>query len=793
MEQCISPTDTRFNSNLIKKAFKAREYYAKPASYYAKFSQSGCATIKTVGDFVESAAKPLTPLQRQILSEREKGKRDGLKRQLPSWQVQSAPGKRGANAALECEQNGIFILDIDCHDGETLDKNAVVESAKRQNCTLAALESASGRGLAILVAVSKELAAPWEFDEHIERKSDSVSAAQIIVFEGMSALLGVQIDQAAKNAERIRFQCPRLLWKRGDDDEITPYTTPDALDMIKSQLGILPAQEISTETKENNEAEAEKATAAIVKSVAEIIPGEPPKVREAAARLIAEAPKGGRRKQKLTEHLIFSCFEVGHSDEETAAATRKVLEIVGSSRLAGNEIERLVSDLRPKFTKKTEEAILHPDAPAKLSASERDRLTAERFFEGWRFDTFSGDVLRPDGSTVGIDDAAAECSRQQSPALPLRISEESLRALVIHNPERQFDGLKARVLALAADCTAADKGACARYSERLGLDSYEARRLQLWLYEIAGRALLPGEKTDCMLLISTHDEGRGKTMFFDAISKAFCGMKAAQPADISTKDTKILLSKSCIIALDEFDKIYKRVETSAIKSLLTESASCERAPYDRAPKTRLNRAVFAGTTNVENPLPPNENEGRRFWLIQPKTPMFFESTAEAEAMAREAARAVLDGIESAGGFDAIDENTQAGKIWIQTPQEAAETAKRNGLYRAADGPVLAILDTIQRLEKCPDCEGYAFPARRLATAIATGDLATIGGPCVQFTPVCRDAAAIARAIAARLSTQDRKKGRNRELGFTVAQLNAAFLSGEGLDNDEIKDLIDCPF
>lgn len=215
----------------------ARDYFNLPANRY-KSDRDKLPIRTTVGAFIESAKAALTPQQRQIIEEPSKERRRDLKHRLPFWQLQSAPTKRGAEAALEASQNGIFVLDIDAPTGGKIDLDAATKAAQANQSALAVLRTASGRGAAVLLAVKRELAEPWEVDADIPRTGEALNAAQEIVYREAESVFGLPVDMSANNAERGRYQCCALLWKRDDGDPVRPWDSFAALERIKERLGI---------------------------------------------------------------------------------------------------------------------------------------------------------------------------------------------------------------------------------------------------------------------------------------------------------------------------------------------------------------------------------------------------------------------------------------------------------------------------------------------------------------------------------------------------------------------------
>ena len=151
---------------------------------------------------------------------------------------------------------------------------------------------------------------------------------------------------------------------------------------------------------------------------------------------------------------------------------------------------------------------------------------------------------------------------------------------------------RAQELASEGECGAIDA-----YCARCGFDAYESKRLRLWLYQLAARAFIPGEKTDNILIFASRLQGIGKTWFCDMISRALCGTGAFEYRKEAGKDARIMMSRASVARLDEVDVWTRKTDLATLKSLMTETQSIERAPYAHASEQRLYRAVLVGTTN----------------------------------------------------------------------------------------------------------------------------------------------------------------------------------------------------
>ena len=365
------------------------------------------------------------------------------------------------------------------------------------------------------------------------------------------------------------------------------------------------------------------------------------------------------------------------------------------------------------------------------------------YLSGYKFDTFAGRIHTPEGKEMDVDHLASvlwntfdEVSRAGA--------YEAIDMLVRQNPSRWVDSLEMRARALADCYTVADRGAIARYCERCGFDDYETARIRMWLCAAIGRAVWRGEKVDNMLVLAGEAEGTRKTDFFDAISEVLCGEGAAEVDLSAGKDTDLLLAARPVVVVDEIDKILGKVNAAQLKTRITQTTSCVRAPYDREAKTRRTAAVFGATTNVSAPIPAGEGEARRYWVIRVTREMGLEE-GEAGAMLREAARDTLDALQSATG-----KRSARGKIWVETAEEAAETCRRNQSCKAEDAATIAIATGLRAIaEYAPTQWDEVRTATAISAAIETGDGKAIGLDGLRWTPTRASAAAIRAIMKAR--------------------------------------------
>ena len=418
-------------------------------------------------------------------------------------------------------------------------------------------------------------------------------------------------------------------------------------------------------------------------------------------------------------------------------AARRAAEIVGM-RLPERKTARRGS------SSETRAASSEENAPAETGRRRKGWKEKMRdYLSGYKFDTFAGRIHTPEGKEMDVDHLASvlwntfdEVSRAGA--------YEAIDMLVRQNPARWVDSLEMKARALADCYTVADRGAIARYCERCGFDEYETARIRMWLCAAIGRAVWRGEKVDNMLVLAGEAEGTRKTDFFDAISEVLCGEGAAEVDLSAGKDTDLLLAARPVVVVDEIDKILGKVNAAQLKTRITQTTSCVRAPYDREAKTRRTAAVFGATTNVSAPIPAGEGEARRYWVIRVTREMGLEE-GEAGAMLREAARDTLDALQSATG-----KRSARGKIWVETAEEAAETCRRNQGCKAEDAATIAIATGLAAIaEYAPTQWDEVRTATAISAAIETGDGKAIGLDGLRWTPTRASATAIRAVMKAR--------------------------------------------
>lgn len=405
-----------------------------------------------------------------------------------------------------------------------------------------------------------------------------------------------------------------------------------------------------------------------------------------------------------------------------------------------------------------------------LSPAEKARMMTD----GWMFDDFWDEFISPEGERFNFDEAIGLFSRRDIKIRPSTAAAE-LQSMVKSNRSRHCNGLERIVRQRANEYSEADNGNIDRYCARCGFDAYETRRMHLWLYQICGRAVLQGEKTDSMLVLAGKKQDTAKTSFFDGISRALIGEGVSYYSFFGGKDADMLLSTRPVLLIDELDQIFKKIDVATLKSKITQATTHLRAPYERSAKTRLCCAVFGATTNEENPIPTGEDEARRYWVINPKRNMNFLRDDEAVGLIREAAFLTLKALEE--NKSDYQHCTIKGKIWVPSQEEKDETVKRNAHKKAEDAHSIAIEAGIISLEAKATQEERKtlYSAKRWATAFETGDGSIVGiSDCTWKAPKA-SASGIARLITARCKRQTTRVKGLGVAGYSLEAIKEVFI------------------
>lgn len=453
------------------------------------------------------------------------------------------------------------------------------------------------------------------------------------------------------------------------------------------------------------------------------------------------------------------------------------------------EIRRASDDMAARLQAERPQPAAQEKPEKKKKPKPRDVCNA--FFEAWKYDDFYDECIAPDGKRYTEDQA--ESLAYKATEADVTSIRNAIKNAVKYAMGNQINGLYEHTMHMAESCTDADNGAIDRFCARMQFDPYEARRVRLWLYQVVARAVLPGEKTDGMLVVVSHDGGKEKTKLFNSVSRAMTqGRKAAQPFTFKgNKDEMISLATNCVVIIDEIDKLFKKKDVSELKATITLEGADIRDAYARSARPRKFCAVFGATSNDLNPIPAGEGDARRYWVVQPSVKMDI-TTPECESMMREAARDVIAELDAHA--HEYDKNTVVGKLWVETEAEYKETVARNNSRKSSNSASIALENAARYVAAQPDAPWKDAPcsAASIAACVETGSLDPMRIPSAQGTwphTVC-NSADVGRIITARIAkrTTARIFGVGKRTGYTWRAIIEEFLHDETAEDSDGSEL-----
>lgn len=636
---------------------------------------------------------------------------------------------RSYKAAAGARLTGVYAADVDGIHSESEMKKAKRALYEMPSCLCVGV-SMSGAGLAALLAydcdgVDTIPDSESETAAYFRRVFAAVQSAADAALHAADLSAEVKNDKNAKNGVRWRYGLTDV-WFKPLDATVEPLKLP--LVAPKST-----AKRAKTAAKRPQGTDGAQPTC------------------DTLAQAKDRITDAGEL-ERLARFMMFSVYEHGYTPAAVTPLVRALYEDnrPESSRLQPGEVERMCFDAYQYWGNNKKEA--RAEMRRAQKAAELKNAVA-----GWSFDTFTGSYIDPAGTPKTTDEAAACVAR--ATGYTLAGAADALAVYVQHAPDRQTDSLTAKANALADAYTAADAGAIDRTCAAWGLDAYGARRFELWLYEMMARAYTPGEKCDGMVILFGA-QGTRKTSLFEAIAKEMTGSFPAQYDPQGGKDGAVRLAHTCIALIDEFDRYSRKNDVAEIKKALTQTGAVERAAYARGDSVYPYRAVFAGTTNNPQPLPPGEAQARRYWVVEVPRRMEWD-TDTLRAMLRQAAHDVRDGL------------AQGERVWVPTDAEAAEATARNSERRGDDDSRAALAAMCARLRGMRG--DVTFGARIWGIAAETGTFTPEpGGIPADWRAPRANAAKIARMISERCKRVTVWNCGKVQSGYRLADIIAEF-------------------
>lgn len=132
-----------------------------------------------------------------------------------------------------------------------------------------------------------------------------------------------------------------------------------------------------------------------------------------------------------------------------------------------------------------------------------------------------------------------------------------------------------------------------------------------WLVQCIARAMEPGCKADCVLILVGPQGARKSTTFrIMGSPEYFCDT----PMDIGSANAYMQIHRAWIYEVAELDSI-RRARNSSTKAFLSAQEDTFRPPYGHNAVTWKRHTVFCGTTNKAEFI-TDETGSRRYWPIQ---------------------------------------------------------------------------------------------------------------------------------------------------------------------------------
>lgn len=239
-------------------------------------------------------------------------------------------------------------------------------------------------------------------------------------------------------------------------------------------------------------------------------------------------------------------------------------------------------------------------------------LTYDKRWKGrvWLND-FAGSLMIDDREYADVDDT--EISLWLDQAYQLQISSEKVREMT------QFVGNRNKRNPLQDWLNQKHWDKASRLNEWLvkatGCEDTELHREigRRWLIQAIARAMTPGCKADCVLILIGKQGAKKSTLLRTLASTQFF---ADTPIDIGSANAYTQIRRAWIYEVAELDSV-RRSANSATKAFLSAQEDVYRPAYGRHAVTVKRHVVFAGTTN-EAQFINDQTGSRRYWPVKVK-------------------------------------------------------------------------------------------------------------------------------------------------------------------------------
>mgnify|MGYP002777111418 FL=1 len=189
--------------------------------------------------------------------------------------------------------------------------------------------------------------------------------------------------------------------------------------------------------------------------------------------------------------------------------------------------------------------------------------------------------------------------------------------------------------------------------------------LRKTLIAAVARALNPGCKVDTALIFFGRQQGQGKSTFWAILGgEWFCDSLSGQTSDT---DEKLKLYSAWIHEWAELEQVFKRKDTSNVKSFLSATTDTFRQPWGRSAEKHPRHSIIVGTTNEDDFL-TDATGNRRYWVVPIKSKVCLELL--------ERDRDQL--------WAAAVHAYREGASWILSQDEAIQSEQQNQHYQRED-------------------------------------------------------------------------------------------------------------
>lgn len=188
------------------------------------------------------------------------------------------------------------------------------------------------------------------------------------------------------------------------------------------------------------------------------------------------------------------------------------------------------------------------------------------------------------------------------------------------------------------------------------------------------RALEPGCKSDCMLVLQSRKQGFYKSTF--GIELFGESNFTDQPIDIRNRDSRTVMHRHWCIEVGEGEIMSSPKNVMAFKAFMSQRYDDLRLPYARNNTRLLRRNVFIGTTN-ETAILHDSTGNRRFHILRLKGPIKIGKIREwRDQLWAEVLTMYRDHVDARNRGDRESEAYVRGRHWF-TEEEDQKNDKNN--------------------------------------------------------------------------------------------------------------------